>query len=401
MNKSCDLVINNALIATMVDENPSFIEKGSLAVAGGKIVYVGKQANCQFTAQKTINANNLWLLPGFIDCHTHLVHAGNRSNEFDLRLQGMSYEEISSQGGGIKNTVNATRNATEEELLASAIKRAKRLLEEGVTCIEIKSGYGLDLETECKMLRVAKTIEQHLPIKIVTTYLGAHAVPPEFVNEPDKYIDLVCNKVIPLVAEENLACAVDVFCESIGFSPSQCERVYIAAQQHNLRIKAHVEQLSDLKGAVLACQFGADSVDHLEYLNPADVPTIAKHQATAVIIPGAYYCLNEKQKPPISALRQHKVPIAIASDLNPGTSPIASLLTSANMASVLFGLTPYESLRGITYHAAQALNIPSKGSLAIGMDADFSLWEINHPADLIHSINYHRPVQTWVSGQYV
>ena len=400
MLDSCDFLIDNINMATMQDDNGPFIYGGTLAVTNGKITYIGDN-NVRLSTKLRINGNGNWLLPGFIDCHTHLVHAGNRSNEFDLRLQGLSYADIAQRGGGIKSTVLATRQASDEELLRSALNRAKRLIEEGVTCIEVKSGYGLDLDTECKMLRVAKSIENYLPVTVVTTYLGAHSIPSEYAGRADDYITFVCETMIPHIASEKLADAVDVFCESIGFSPVQCQRIYETARKYNLNIKAHVEQLSDLKGAVLACEYGANSVDHLEYVQPSDVPKIAKCGAIAVIIPGAFYYLNEKQKPPIDALRQHKVPIAVATDINPGTSPIASLLTSANMASVLFGLTPYEALQGITKHAAQALNLPNKGQLSVGADADFSLWDIDHPADLIYSINYHRPVDTWVAGQNV
>lgn len=403
MPNSCHHLIHNVNVATMSPNGKPYgtIENAVIAIKDRQIVYLGVGQNCPFTGGVSIDGHGQWAMPGFIDCHTHLVFAGSRAAEFELRQQGVSYQQIAQQGGGIKSTVAATRSATEAELLASALKRAARLVEEGVTCIEIKSGYGLDTDNEAKMLRVAKQLELCLPVHICTTLLGAHALPPEFSNNADGYIDQVCNDMIPYVAKHQLASAVDVFCESVGFSPAQCERVFKAASDHGLTIKAHVEQLSDLKGALLAAKYHAVSVDHLEYLQEQDVEQLARSGSVAVMLPGAFYYLRESQLPPIKALRAHKVPMAVATDLNPGTSPIASLLTAVNMACILFKLTPEEGLLGITRNAALALNLPHKGQIAPGFDADICLWDIQHPAELTHSINTFRPTHKWVAGNYV
>ncbi|WP_394221755.1 imidazolonepropionase [Alteromonas gracilis] len=342
-----------------------------------------------------------WLLPGLIDCHTHLVYGGNRAEEFELRLQGASYVEIAQRGGGIKGTVEKTRQSDEDTLRNTAIQRAARLCEEGVTTLEVKSGYGLDIETEVRMLKVAKSLEQHLPISIQTTYLGAHAIPNEFSDNADGYIDFVCNQALPYVASQQLADAVDVFCETIGFSPAQTERVFACAHQHGLPLKAHVEQLSDSKGAVLAAKYGALSVDHIEYLADSDIPYIAQSGTVAVLLPGAFYYLSEVQKPPIDALRAHNVPMAIATDFNPGSSPLASLLTAVNMGCVLFQLTPEEALRGVTEHAATALGLQDRGIIEAGKLADLTLWNIDTPAELTYCINGHRPIAVFKEGKHV
>lgn len=402
MAKHCELLIKNVRVASMQDNKLPYgsIENAMLAISDGIIEYVGENSQA-FTGEQCYDGQNRWLLPGLIDCHTHLIYGGNRATEFEQRLQGLSYTEIAQQGGGIQSTVNATRKASKAELLSSAIKRATRLVEEGVTCIEIKSGYGLDLDTEVKMLEIARELEQQLPVNIIATYLGAHTVPVEYKDKPDEYVAFICQQVIPEIARRKLAVAVDVFCESIGFSPRQCERVFIAAKQHGLGIKAHVEQLSDLKGAKLAADFGAWSVDHLEYLDPSDVAALKEADTVAVLLPGAFYFLNETKKPPVAALREHKVPMAVATDLNPGSSPLASLLTAMNMSSVLFGLTPEEALRGTTVNAAKALGLKNKGQIARGMDADLCLWDIEHPAELVYGINQNRPSAIWLGGQRV
>jgi imidazolonepropionase len=402
MVKHCELLIKNVRIASMQDNNRPYgsIENAMLAISDGVIEYVGENSQT-FTGDQCYDGQNSWMLPGLIDCHTHLIYGGNRATEFEKRLQGLSYTEIAQQGGGIQSTVNATRKASKAQLLASAIKRAARLLEEGVTCIEIKSGYGLDLDTEIKMLEIARELEQQLPVNIIATYLGAHTVPAEYKDKPDDYVTFICQQVIPEIARRKLAVAVDVFCESIGFSPQQCERVFIAAKQHGLGIKAHVEQLSDLKGAKLAADFGAWSVDHIEYLEPSDVAALKDAGTVAVLLPGAFYFLNETKKPPVAALREHKVPMAVATDLNPGSSPLASLLTAMNMASVFFGLTPEEALRGTTVNAARALGLTNKGKIEQGMDADLCLWDIEHPSELVYGINHNRPSAIWLRGQHV
>jgi imidazolonepropionase len=401
MTKQCDVVIENVRIASMQKNGKAYgiLSQSCVAIKDGKVLAIFGSSDTSYQSSKKVDGENKWLLPGFIDCHTHLVYGGNRANEFEQRLQGKTYTEIAQQGGGIQGTVNATREASELTLLTSAIKRAARLVEEGVTCIEVKSGYGLDLDTELKMLNVAKQIAEHLPVNIIPTYLGAHTVPKEYRSNPDDYVQFICDQVIPVVAQQQLANCVDVFCEGIGFSPAQCRKIFAAAKTHKLNVKAHVEQLSDLKGAKLAAEFGAISVDHIEYLDPKDIPALKQSGTVAVLLPGAFYYLSETQKPPVAALRANKVPMAIATDLNPGSSPIASILTIMNMASVLFGLTPEEVLQGVTLHAAKALDIANKGQIQTGMDADLCLWDIEHPAELVYGINQHRPAAKWFAGR--
>lgn len=398
-----DFIIHNVNVASMHNEQNGYgiIEKAEVAVKDAKIIDVAVRGKSNIQTSQQYDGQGKWLLPGFIDCHTHLVYGGNRSAEFEQRLQGHSYTEIAQAGGGIQSTVASTRAESHQSLLQSAIKRARRLAEEGVTCIEIKSGYGLDLDTEIKMLEVIKRLPEHVPINTVATYLGAHTVPNEFKGKPDQYIDYICSEVIPYVADRRLAQAVDVFCETIGFSNAQCRKVFVTAQQAGLDIKAHVEQLSNLQGAVLAAAHGALSVDHIEYLADQDIAELKKANCVAVLLPGAFYYLHEKQKPPVQGLREQGVPMAVATDLNPGSSPVASLLTAANMAAVLFGLTPLECLLGITAHAAQALGLESKGRIAEGYDADLCLWDVTHPAELIYGINTHRPTDIWLGGKHV
>lgn len=405
MNQHADFCINNVNIATMrsttqAENDPYGIrENACIFIKNGLIEAIEPAKGRLRSTVETFDVKGKWLLPGLIDCHTHLVFAGNRALEFELRQEGMSYAQIAQQGGGIQSTVNATRLASYESLLNSAIGRAARLVEEGVTTIEIKSGYGLDVETELRMLQVAKDIESHLMVNIQPTYLGAHSVPNEFRDDPDAYVDFVCERVMPQVVEQGIATSVDVFCESIAFSPIQCEKVFHTARHYSLNIKAHVEQLSDLKGACLAAKFNALSVDHIEYLSPEDVPAIAKSNTVAVLLPGAFYHLRETQLPPLTALRQHHVPLALASDLNPGSSPVASLLTIMNMGCILFGMTPAEALSGVTRNAAQALGLAQKGQISSGFDADMCLWDIQHPNELSYGINQIRPTRAWVSGR--
>ncbi|WP_394211444.1 imidazolonepropionase [Enterovibrio calviensis] len=332
-----------------------------------------------------VSLENRLVTPGLIDCHTHLVFAGNRANEFEQRLNGVSYQDIAAQGGGILATVNATRKASLESLIELALPRAKALISDGVTTVEIKSGYGLTVNDELKMLRAAKMVGREANIHVTTTLLGAHALPPEFAGRGNDYIDLVCNEMIPAAAEENLADAVDVFCEGIGFSKIQMQRVFEAALSHGLQIKGHTEQLSNLGGSALAAQMGARSVDHIEYIDLSGVEALAANNTVATLLPGAFYFLRETQKPPIDLLRKNHVPMAIATDFNPGTSPFASLTLMMNMASTFFGLTPKETLYGVTKHAAQALGL-NKGQLAIGFDADFAVWDLSEPAELSYQI---------------
>lgn len=341
-----------------------------------------------------------WLTPGFIDCHTHLVFAGNRAREFEQRLQGIPYETIAKQGGGILSTVMATRRASEQALFDLAVPRLRALMADGVTTVEIKSGYGLSLDDELKLLRVAKQLEHAFPVRIITTLLGAHALPPEYQGRSDDYIDLVCQQMIPKAVEEGLVNAVDMFCEGIGFSVAQCEKVIQAAQRYQLPVKGHTEQLSDLKGSQLVASYGGLSVDHLEYLDPTYLQPLIDNQTVAVLLPGAFYFLKETQKPPIQALRDAGIPMAVATDFNPGTSPFASLRWMMNMACTLFQLTPEEALAGVTCHAARALNLhETVGMLSVGMRADMLLWNIDHPAELAYQQGIQQLAQRIYAGE--
>jgi imidazolonepropionase len=337
----------------MADEHRyGIVKDGALAVDKGNIVWIGQAGQLPDTAFRNARnvqrLNGAWVTPGLIDCHTHLVYAGNRANEFEMRLGGASYKEIAEAGGGIASTVNAVRAASENDLFDESLPRLKTMMACGVTTLEIKSGYGLDLENELKMLRVIRRLGQALPLDVRATFLGAHALPPEYNGKPDAYIDLIVKEMIPTVADRKLATTVDAFCETIAFTPAQIERVFNAAAEHDLAVKLHAEQLSNLKGAVLAARHHALSVDHLEYLDPADVPLLAEKDCTAVLLPGAFYFINETRKPPVHAFREAGVPMAISTDCNPGTSPCLSLPTMMNMSCVLFRLTPLEALAGVT-----------------------------------------------------
>ncbi|MBC9249340.1 imidazolonepropionase [Pseudomonas alcaligenes] len=338
------------------------------------------------------------MTPGLIDCHTHLVYAGNRADEFEQRLEGASYAEIAKAGGGILSTVRATRAASEEQLIAASLPRLDALLADGVTTVEIKSGYGLTLADELKMLRVARQLGELRPVRVMTTLLGAHALPPEYAGRADDYIRLVCEEMIPAAAAAGLADAVDVFCEGIAFSPAQCELVFQAAQRHGLALKAHAEQLSNLGGSALAARYGALSADHIEYLDEAGVQAMAAAGTVAVLLPGAFHCLRETQLPPIDLLRQYGVPMALASDANPGTSPICMPSLLANLACTLFRLTPREALAGMTAHAANALGLPGLGRIVVGASADLCLWDIQHPAELAYAVQAGRLRQRIFNG---
>lgn len=380
----------NVHLATMSDD-ASYGEchDGAIAVKDGVIAWLGKQSALPLnhSATQLIDGNGAWLTPGLIDCHSHIVYAGNRSNEFEDRLNGVSYEEIAKRGGGIISTVKATRAASEAELLAQSRVRVKRLLQEGVTTLECKSGYGLDLPTEAKILRVARQLGEHLPVRICTTFLGAHAVPPEYAGRADAYIELVCEQILPALVAEGLVDAVDAFCEKIGFSAAQTERVFQAAKKYNLPVKLHAEQLSDQGGAALTARYQGLSADHLEYLSDAGITAMAQAGTVAVLLPGAFYFLRETKLPPLDALRKASVPIAIATDCNPGTSPMTSLLLAMNMACTLFKMTPLEALQGTTRNAAKALGLSNQiGSLTVGKRADFALWQVARPADLSYAI---------------
>ncbi len=380
-------------LATMVDGGVPYgaVQDGAIGISAGRLVYVGPRNGLSGPPKKLAtevrNGQGRWITPGLIDCHTHLVYGGNRAHEFEQRLAGASYEEIAKAGGGIVSTVKATRGATEDQLLTSALGRLDRLLGEGVTTIEVKSGYGLDLATELKMLRVARQLGERRPVSVLTTLLGAHALPPEYAGRPDDYIGLVCREMIPAAAEAGLIDAVDAFCEIIGFSPEQTARVFDAAVAHDLPVKLHAEQLSDQGGAQLAARYGALSADHLEYVSMQGVEAMKRAGTVAVLLPGAFYILQEIRKPPIDTFRSLGVPMAVSTDCNPGSSPVTSLLLMLNMACVLFGLTIEEALAGVTRHAAQALGLSqSRGTLEVGKNADLAIWDIESPADLAYAV---------------
>jgi imidazolonepropionase len=381
----CDTVWQNARVLTMIP-GAEPVADGLVAVGDGRIVFAGPAADApQFEPAELVDCQDRWITPALIDAHTHLVHAGNRAREFELRLEGASYEEIARAGGGIVSTMRATRAASEDELVTSALPRLDMLLAEGVGTIEIKSGYGLELETELKMLRAARRLGELRPVRIVTTFLGAHALPPEFAGDPEAYIDEVCQRMLPAVAAEHLADAVDGFCEGIGFTPLQIERVFKAAKALGLPVKLHAEQLSNLGGAALAAKYGALSADHLEYLDAAGVAAMAEAGTVATLLPGAYYFCREVQLPPIGLLRAAGVPIALATDCNPGTSPLTSLLLAMNMAATCFRLTVAECLAGVTINAARALGLEGEcGSLAPGKSCDLAIWNIDEPAELVY-----------------
>jgi imidazolonepropionase len=376
----------NCHAATMAGGRYSIIEDAALLTEGAHIAWIGPRA--ELPAGDYAERHDLdgaWLTPGLIDCHTHLVFGGDRSGEFEQRLEGVSYAEIAAAGGGIASTVRATREASEGELLSGALRRARQLLREGVTTLEVKSGYGLDLASERKMLRVIRGLGEMLPLSVRATCLAAHALPPEYAGRADAYIELVCREILPELAAEGLVDAVDAFCEHLGFSPAQVERVFGAAQALGLPVKLHAEQLSSLHGSSLAARYQALSADHLEYMDEADVLAMAAAGSVAVLLPGAFYLLRETQLPPIELLRRHGVAMAVASDLNPGTSPALSLRLMLNMACTSFRLTPEEALAGVTLNAAKALGLAaSRGSLEVGKLADFVAWQIRRPAELAY-----------------
>jgi imidazolonepropionase len=387
----CDRVWIKARLVTMTGTGLGLFEDGVVASLDGRILYAGSAAAAPaFDAAETIACDGRWITPGLIDCHTHLIHGGNRAHEFELRLAGASYEEIARAGGGIVSTMRATRGASEAELVAFALPRLDALIAEGATTVEVKSGYGLSLADEAKMLRAARQLGKERPVRIITTFLGAHALPPEFAGDLDAYIALVCDRMIPAIAEEGLADAVDAFCEGIGFTPAQTARVFEAAAAHRLPVKLHAEQLSNLHGAELAAQHGALSADHLEYLDDAGVIAMARSGTVATLLPGAYYFVRETRLPPIDQLRAAGVPIALATDCNPGTSPLTSLLLVLNMGATLFRLTVEECLAGVTRNAARALGLATEtGTLEAGKSCDLAIWDIERPAELVYRMGFN------------
>ncbi len=395
-----DLLIRNAHLATFADASPygevhaspyGEVHDGALAVRAGRIAWLGRARDLPSgEAQREIDGEGGWLLPGLIDCHTHLVYAGNRAHEFELRLQGASYEDIARAGGGIRATVAATRGADEARLLAESRPRLARLMADGVTTVEVKSGYGLELEAERRLLRAARRLGETLPVRVTTTFLGAHALPPEYQGRADDYIEQVCQGMLPALHAEGLVDAVDAFCETIGFTPAQTRRVFQAARALGLPVKLHAEQLSDCGGAALAAGFRGLSADHLEHLSREGAAAMAQAGTVAVLLPGAFYFLRETRLPPVDLLRELGVPMAVASDCNPGTSPLTSLLLALNMACTLFRLTPAEALAGVTRNAARALGLLHDiGTLEAGKRADLSLWQVERPAELCYHLGYN------------
>jgi imidazolonepropionase len=391
MNPAFDLLITGAHLATMVGETPyGAIREGAIGVVGKSIAWIGAERDLprDASAHRMFHAHGAWATPGLIDCHTHLVYAGNRVDEFEARLNGATYADIARAGGGIKATVRATRAASEDELVAMGRPRLEAMAAEGVTTVEIKSGYGLATEDECRQLRAARRLAADVGVDLRTTLLAAHAVPGEFAGRADDYVDLVCRETIP--AAVGLADAVDAFRETIGFSDAQTRRVFAAARAHGLPVKLHADQLSDAGGAALAAEFGALSADHLEYASAAGVAAMARAGTVAVLLPGAFHLLRETQLPPIAAMRENGVPMAVATDCNPGTSPSTSLPLMLNMACTLFRLTPEEALTGATRHAARALGCHDRGTLAAGQRADIALWDIAAPAELCYWMGGNR-----------
>jgi imidazolonepropionase len=396
-------VIRNATLATCAEGRPfGLIPKGAVALAGSRIAWVGSKRDVPAALPKNCvvtEANYALVTPGLIDCHTHLVWAGTRFKEFQQRLQGTSYEEIAKAGGGILSTVAATRAASETDLLTLALARAAKFVAEGVTTIEIKSGYGLDKDNELKILRVARALGKRLSINVRTTLLAAHAVPPEFQGRPDDYISNVCDEILPAAHAEGLVDAVDAYCDNVGFTAEQVERVFVKAKELGLAVKLHAEQFSNQQGAALAAKYKALSADHLEHLDKAGVEAMAASRTVAVLLPGAYAYLRETKLPPIELLRVHRVPMAIASDLNPGTSPYASLQLQMNLACTLFGLSTEEALLGVTRNAARALGLrKALGSIEPGKIADIVIWNAEHPSELAAQFGLIRPAAVLRAG---
>lgn len=392
---ACDRLWRNAQLATLDPALPGLglVENGVIAVADGRILYAGSEAGLPLPldqAAEVVDCGGRWITPGLIDCHTHLVHAGDRANEFEMRLAGASYEEVARAGGGIVSSVRSLREASEDALVHQSLPRLDALIAEGVTTIEIKSGYGLDLENEAKTLRAARRLADERDIAVRTTFLGAHALPPEYRDDRTGYVAKIVNDMLPAIAAEGLADAVDGFCEGIAFSTDEMRQVFDAARAHGLPVKLHADQLSNLHGAALAAEYGALSADHLEYTDEAGAEAMAKSGTVAVILPGAFYFIRETKKPPIDLFRKAGVAMAIATDNNPGTAPLTSLLLTMNMAATLFGMTVDECIAGVTREAARALGLLGEvGTLEPGKWADFAIWDIKRPAELVYRMGFN------------
>jgi imidazolonepropionase len=384
-------LFRNARLLTCTGPDLGRVEAGLVAARDGLILYAGPEADAPaFAGAEVMDCDGRWITPGLIDCHTHLVHAGDRAGEFERRLAGASYEEIARAGGGIRSTMAATRSATEAQLVETALPRLDALLAEGVTTVEVKSGYGLTLADELKMLRAVRALEGERRVRISPTFLGAHAVPPEFEGDADGYVEQVCESMIPAVADQALADAVDVFCEGIGFTPAQTERVLAVGKARGLKLKLHAEQLSKQSGAALAARYGAVSADHLEHLDEAGVQAMAASGTVAVLLPGAFYFMRETRLPPVQALRDAGVPIALATDCNPGTSPLTSILLAMNMGATLFRLTVQECMLAVTRNAARALGLAHRiGTLEPGKVCDLAIWDVEEPAELVYRIGFN------------
>jgi imidazolonepropionase len=396
-----DVLLDNARVASMAGPGYGLVEPAAILVEQGRIAWVGPMRDTPAAGRRVrrLDVDGRLVTPALIDCHTHIVFGGHRAREFEQRLEGASYEEIARAGGGIVSTVSATRQASERALLDLALRRVDALLAEGVGTIEIKSGYGLDRDTELKCLRVARAVATRRRIDVRTTFLGAHAVPPEYRDRADAYLDEVCLPTLAEAHAHGLVDAVDGFCEGIAFSPTQIERLFQAARAHGLPVKLHAEQLSNLGGAALAARHGALSADHLEYLDGDGIAALARAGTTAVLLPGAFYALRESQLPPVAGLRAAGVPIAISTDCNPGSSPLTSLLLAMNMACTLFRLTPEEALAGTTRHAARALGLADRGAIVGGLRADLAIWDVEHPAELAYRIGFN-PLYRRVIGDH-
>ncbi|HZH52507.1 MAG TPA: imidazolonepropionase [Microvirga sp.] len=387
-----DRIWFNARLATLAGNGLGIVEHGAVAAKDGRIAFVGAAGDLPagWDAAERIDCEGRWITPGLVDCHTHLVFGGDRAHEFELRLKGTSYEEIARAGGGIVSTVKATRAASEDDLVASALPRLDHLIAEGCTMVEIKSGYGLDLETEARMLRAARRLADERHVSVTTTFLGAHALPPEANGDKDAFIDKICKEMLPAIAREGLADAVDSFCEGIAFSPEQTACVFSAARELGLKTKLHADQLSNLHGAKLAAEFRSLSADHLEYTDEAGAAAMAEAGTVAVLLPGAFYMLRETQVPPVEAFRRHGTRMALATDCNPGTSPLTSLLLTMNMGATLFRLTVEECIAGVTREAARALGkLDEIGTLEPGKACDLAIWNIERPAELVYRIGFN------------